>query len=126
MEDKIRAIESFLDELDMEQLVPLWNEYCEAVNYMDDMVENMDAFDELMTGMEPHEIAQKVCYGDFNYAHNWFSFNGYGNLVSFGRAEDENSPIYTLEMAEYIVKHDVDFGCDEVRELLDGTEEEEE
>lgn len=121
--EKVRKIEALLNDMKMDELVSIWNEYCDAVNYMDDRIESMDAFDELMSGMEPHEIAQKVCYGDFSYAQDWFAFNGYGNLISFDFEEDEKCPIYTLDVAEYAVEHDTDFGSYEIRELLDEEDE---
>ena len=42
----------------------------------------MDEFNEIMQGMEPIDIAMKASYGDFNVHHDYFRFNGYGNLES--------------------------------------------
>lgn len=117
-----RKIEGLLNDMDMSELVPIWNQYCEAVNYMDDMVESMDCFDELMSGKEPHEIAEMICYGEFNYGDDWFAFNGYGNLISFDYARDKKSPIDTRAVAEYAVEQDYDLGSADIRELLDGEE----
>ena len=123
MEKLERKIEAILNDMDMDELVYIWNQYCEAVNYMDDMVEAMDSFDELMSGKKPHEIAQLITYGDFNYGDDWFAFNGYGNLISFDYAGDKKSPIDTKAVAEYAVEQDDDLGSADIRELLDGTEE---
>lgn len=65
------------------ELVARWNEYCDENNMMDDYIYSMDEFDEIMGGMTPLEIAQRIFYGhEFNPNHDYFWFNGYANLES--------------------------------------------
>ena len=50
----------------------------------------MDEFDEIMEGMTPKDIAQKIYYGDgFNPTDDYFKFDGYENLKSFTDLTDE-------------------------------------
>ena len=60
-----------------------WNE-----NGNGDEWKSMDSFDEIMGGSEPLWIAQRVFYGDFCPAHNYFKFDGNGNLESSDFASD--------------------------------------
>lgn len=42
----------------------------------------MDELDEALYGLSPSDIVNKVHYGDFNPADDYFTFDGYGNLES--------------------------------------------
>lgn len=42
----------------------------------------MGQFNELMHGHDPEFIACRVHFGDFNPMDDYFSFDGYGNLIS--------------------------------------------
>ena len=42
----------------------------------------MNQFNELMHGHEPEFIAHRIHFGDFNPMDDYFSFDGYGNLIS--------------------------------------------
>lgn len=78
-----------LHNMSAEELVLVHNEYCEAAGYMDDWIYSMDEFDDIMSGQSPWEIARCAYYsGKFCPAHNWFWFNGYGNLESDDFAPD--------------------------------------
>lgn len=121
--EKVRKIEALLDDMDMNEIVPIWNEYCDAVNDPDNRIEDMYEFDDLMHGTEPTRLALLIYYGDFNPNADWFAFDGYGNLVSFDFADDKNSPVSTLDMAEYAMENDTDLGSALIRELLDEEDE---
>ena len=86
---RYEKIKSALDEMSTAELVNVHNAYCDAANYMDDYIYNMDEFDEIMSGQSPWEIARCAYYsGKFCPAHDWFWFNGYGNLESDDFAPD--------------------------------------
>ena len=44
-------------------------------------------FNELLSGLEPLEIARMINFGDFNYNHDYWTFNGYGNIESIDEYE---------------------------------------
>lgn len=68
-------IRDYLEE-NPDVLVDIANENGESIYPMDD-------FDEIMDGMTPTDIAQKIYYGDgFNPNDDYFKFDGYENLKS--------------------------------------------
>ena len=70
------------------------NAYNELNNDYDSWIYNMDEFNEIMQGIQPERIAFMIHHGDFNPYDDYFSFDGYGNLVSMDdytfRNETEN------------------------------------
>ena len=60
--------------------VQLLNEYYEAVNYMDDLIYDFDedTFKEIVS--DSWEAMRSTVFGDVNMNHNYFIFNGYGNI----------------------------------------------
>ena len=95
-------IASKLLELETKDIVPIHNEYCEVMGYEDNRVEYMDSLDDIFCDTTPLNIAMRIFYGDFNPNDNFFTFNGYGNLVSFDYYDDSNSPIEISELAEWL------------------------
>ena len=63
----------------MVEAVERWDGTLEHLEYYD----MYDDFNELMGDNEPLWITQRVFYGDFNPNHDYFGFDGYGNLVSY-------------------------------------------
>lgn len=62
------------------------------VNSWDGSLENlayyeMDQFNEFMSGHDPEFIACRIHFGDFNPMDDYFSFDGYGNLISLSSFE---------------------------------------
>lgn len=123
-EQKQRAIEEILDNLADHEIVDVNNAYQECVNG-DKYIYSTDDFDELMDGMTPTEIANRVAFGDYNPYHMWFWFNGYGNIVS-GDYPDRADGWFASDISEYAVENDEDFGNSDIREILDENEEEDE
>lgn len=92
-------IKEFLEnEIDDGQLKQIWNDYCDTYSG-DDVVYDMDEFDDIMSSSTPTDIADRIFYGDFKPCHKYFSFNGYANLVSTDYLDDL---IYISDLAEYI------------------------
>ena len=64
------------------------------VNGWDGSLENlayyeMDQFNELMSGQDPEFIAHRVFFGNFNPTHDYFRFDGYGNIETISNWELE-------------------------------------
>lgn len=124
------VVTQHIEQMDTSEIVTIWNEYCSASGNMDDYIYSMDDFDEIMGGMKPWKIAHACyCGGDFCPVHDYFWFNGYGNLESadtiWGGTDDE-SPVYIPEIAAYIVDEENALYNDEIQEILDEFESEEE
>lgn len=122
------VVSQHIEQMDSAEIVAIWNEYCSAGGDMDNYIYHMDVFDEIMSGMKPWEIA-RACYygGNFCPAHNYFWFNGYGNLESadtiWGGNNDE-SPVYIPEISAYIVDEEDALYNDEIQEILDDFDKE--
>lgn len=63
-----------------ESMIGDYNEYLRESGY--ESYEPMDDFNWIMESESPMDIALKIHCGDFNPNDDYFSFNGYGNLVS--------------------------------------------
>ena len=116
MKEKIKAI---IEAMDDGNKVALWNESCRECSYYDDEIYSMGEFDEIMDGYSPSDIAQKIYYGaNFNPNHDYFAFDGYANLTSFGYAGDQNSPFCLYDLVNRIVRNENAFGNDEIAAVL--------
>lgn len=108
-ESKKALAEEIFGNLDTGEMVQLWNEYCEACNYTDDMIFYMDDFNEFMYGLKPDEIARRIHFGKFNPMDDYFWFDGYGNLETGSHARYFNSKfkgdidIYPYDMVEWYI-----------------------
>jgi hypothetical protein len=110
-------IKSYLDELDDSTLLNMWNEYCHEGN-CDDVIYDIEEFDEIFQDTEPHNLACRVYYGEFCPQCEYFTFNAYGNLESIDYYELKNY-IYIDDLANYIIDNDYDFRDNDIREILD-------
>ena len=105
---------------EMSQLVAQVNSQDGSLN--DYKFIDMDEFNAYTRGIESYDLALKIHYGEFNPNDEYFSFDGYENLVSFSKYErvgylrDNADEIYDrieanidniglpLELAEILVK----------------------
>lgn len=113
----LQAIIEEINSFDSDQLVQLNNTYCDNVNYPDDQIYSNDAnffadnFSDMM------EAVRAVSYGDYNYTHDWVTYNGYGNLVTMSSVgtDDlcENIEIIAENVSENFSDYDYLFDIDE-------------
>ena len=124
MRDEVKEMLMDMDDCD---LVAIHNEYCEKVNYVDDMIYSMGEFDEIYPadGKSALDIIRDAMGGSFNPDDDWFRWNGWGNLDSTD-TPDEGDWIDIDEIADYIVENDDALRNDEIRDLMDEIEEENE
>ena len=103
--------------LDTEEIVALWNECIEEVNYPHDRVyeNDMTFFDEMFS--QPYDIAVAVSYGDWKANDKYVVFNGYGNIATFNQWKGYNSPIDIDVLVEWLLdnkaKREELWPCDE-------------
>ena len=113
----LQAIIEEINSFDSDQLVQLNNTYCDNVNYPDDQIYSNDAnfFADYFSDMM--EAVRAVSYGDYNYTHDWVTFNGYGNLVTMSSVgtDDlcENIEIIAENVSENFSDYDYLFSIDE-------------
>lgn len=110
---KKQFVANYINSSDMEDVVTLWKQYVNESNREDDDVwENSDdMLDEIIPST--HEFARSSTYGHYNYSDKFFAFNGYGNIVTFSRLDDDRCPIDVDALADYLIDNgDSDFEID--------------
>ncbi len=130
LENQIMEVLKGLDDNDM---VNVWNEYCERTNSYDDRIEDMGSLDEIFCGQDATYILNRAFFGHdqwsddsaFNPNRSWFTFNGYGNLISldwigyneyadkFGDCIDEDA------IVDYVIDNMDSLNNDEITNILD-------
>ena len=70
------------------QLMHVWTERCNTLDYFDEHIYEMDCFDEFMHGQKPIEIARIALISDFNPNDLYFRFNSMGDVISFDKISD--------------------------------------
>ena len=119
MEKKQKLVE-YIDSMGIEEKIELHNSYCDAANCMDDCIYTMDEMEEILDGVDKWELVDMMRYGNFNFQDDFWSLNGYGNLVSYNAWE---LPVYAEDIANYILSEEDSLGNDEIQEILDGEDE---
>ena len=71
-----------LEELDDEELVEMWNDYCKNNNMDDERIYNMDELDDLLGEMYPTDLFGKIDFNRFSEGDDYFTYNGYGYIES--------------------------------------------
>ena len=127
-----------LKELEEGEVIRIWNEYCIAVRNYDGEI--MDAYEmeewannsgdtigilnRFFFGSDDMNASE---YASANPNRNYFTFNGYGNIVSFdyiyNEFSDEFYHVDAEDLAEYIVENEDCFCNSDLLGIL-GDEEE--
>ena len=103
------AIIAEINEMTAAELVDLNNTYCDSAHYFDNHVYSNDELFFEMLSWDGLRIAQAITYGDYHYAHNWVTFNGYGNFQSYEFFRVENLVELVPAIADYIIDNYNDF-----------------
>lgn len=96
-----RFAEYFAEQGNAEQ-VAIYNEWAYSTGH--EPVNDMEMLDDVLQGFEPSRIACMVHFGSFNPYHNWFTFDGYGNLESMWSVAEWLED-YVDDMADYFENH---------------------
>ena len=115
--EKRRKLVDYINSMKTGEIVELHNCYCEAAGYEDDRIYSMYELDEILEGRTPTDILSRGFYGDFRPQHDFFWFNGYGNLESADYID--YMPIFAIDIANYILSKEDSLGNDEIQEMLD-------
>lgn len=102
---KTNEILDSINSMNENELVELNNRYCQEINDYDNEVYCNDEDFFNMLGWDGLRVAQSICYGDYNYSHNWVTFDGYGNLQSYYHFNIDKLVEYPETMAEYIAEN---------------------
>ena len=115
--EKRKKLVDYINSMKTEELVELHNSYCEAAGYEDDRIYSMYELDEILDGRTPTDILSMGFYGDFRPQHDFFWFNGHGNLKSADRIAD--MPIFAIDIANYILSKEDSLGNEYIDFMLD-------
>lgn len=126
-------IKSTVENMDDDDKISAWNEYCDNVNAFDNRIEYMEILPELFDTSSADGIWNLLnrfyfgsdCYnpdGSANPNRDYFYFNGYGNIVSTDYPGDV---IDADELTEWIIDNNDALYNDELQELLDSAGDEE-
>lgn len=119
--EKRQKLVDYINGMGIEEKIALHNAYCDAAGYEDDRIYSMYELDELLEGRTPTDILSMGFYGDFRPQHDFFWFNGYGNLKTADYITD--MPIFAIDIANYILSEEDSLGNDEIQEILDEEDE---
>ena len=119
--EKRKKLVDYIDSMGVEEKIALHNAYCDAAGFEDDRIYSMYELDEILEGRTPTDILSIGFYGDFRPQHDFFWFNGYGDLETADRIAD--MPIFAIDIANYILLKEDSLGNDEIKEILDEEEE---
>lgn len=97
----IDKIKDEINNLDEGSKVSLWNDYCEANGYYDDMIEYNDT-DELLYGLKPSEVLDRIDKNDYSQSDRYCAVDGWGEYVSFDYVDGDNSPFDLSALAQWI------------------------
>ena len=102
---KKNSVIDYLRSVDLDDLVDVWNVYCSEVdNFDEEIYPNDDAtLDEMFPSA--YKFARSAKYGDYDFRHDYFTFNGYGNIVSFNYLDDDNCPIDLDGLADWFIEN---------------------
>lgn len=119
METKQELVD-YINSMGVDEKIALHNAYCDAANCMDDCIYAMDDMEAVLDGVDKWELVRMIRFGDFDFMKDFWSLNGYGNLVSYNAWE---LPIYAEDIADYILSEKDSLDNDEIQEILDEEEE---
>ena len=82
-----------LEELEEQEVVDLWNDYCENNNMgcegiRANRIYNMDEIDDVLGRMYPTDLFDTIDFNRFNECDSYFGYNGYGYIESFNTPYD--------------------------------------
>lgn len=121
MEMNIEKVKEILENLDENDLISVWNSYCDLNNYYEDRIYGMYEIDDLFYDVKASDFLDKLS-GDFNHNDEYFKDSIYG-LESFNYASDV---VDFDDLAKYIVNNEDTLDCAEIEDYLEELEEEEE
>lgn len=103
-------------------LAQLWNDYCQEVGYMDDIiyVNDIDDMDCYFKSIADFYRAM----GEYNEHDDFYAYNGYGIFNSFDKLTSEYSPIDFDLLIEWLM--DDAFRCKQYNIEIDEEEDEDE
>lgn len=137
--ERFERIMDVLKEMDDSELVSVWNEYCYTTNRYDDEILDADRLEEWVNNSgDTMNILNRFYFGYDDYDKNgsanpnrdYFTFNGYGNIISFdyiyNSYTNEFNYIDVDDLVDYIIENEEAFYNDDIQDILDDADDDEE
>jgi len=95
--------EGMLNDMDDEESIELWNEYCEEANDKNGRIypNDEDFFKLFFTDV--YEVVRAISFGDYTFTDDYVYFNGYGNLKTFNYYGDADCPISERDLEQWLI-----------------------
>lgn len=93
-------------DLEIGELLNVWNEYCESQMLWDDSIYHNDEY--FLGDYEPLEIAQKVSFGAYNYHDEFITFDGTGNFVTLNYFEEIINHIDVDSLIDWLNRNELE------------------
>ena len=90
--------------LSLDEQVSLWNEFCRACNWEDEVLDNDMYGYELVFGATPEglqELARAIHFGEYNYMDSYFIIRN-GNITTFEFESDFHDLIDIDELINWL------------------------
>lgn len=120
--DQVKAQVTAMVEGSDNTAISLWREFASEEGYEGDLIYDNDEYTINEMFDSPMSALRAANYGDYNYAHEYFHLNGYGNLETFDFASDEYSPIDVDRLTDWVFENQDN---SEIADYLDFDEAEE-
>lgn len=98
-----------------------YNEWLLNNNYGDDYI--YDDLEMMLEGFSAMEIVQKTYFGNFNYADDYYKFNGYANIDSMTETEIIQEMRDNREFLEWYIEENELIDWDEAEQDIDEANE---
>lgn len=126
-DEALNQVDDFLAELSDEDLIELWNTYCEEISDVSREIHYMEDLDEVLNytfKLSPSDILNSIVGTDFNLSEYYFSYDEVNNdLRSFDDIAD--GPYDLSELLQYIVEGSHSLGDSYLKDVLDEIDDEE-
>jgi hypothetical protein len=93
-------IKNAIENMNSVEIMDLNNRLCDELHYSDNFIYAND--EEFLEMFDKINLVQRVCYGDYNYSHDFVWFNGYGNFQSDDFLTADNLPDLLDNMVDEI------------------------
>jgi len=100
---KEELAEGMLADMDDEEAIELWNEYCNDSNDKNGRIypNDEDFFKLFFTDV--YEVVRVISFGDYTFTDDYVYFNGYGNLQTFNYYGDADCPVTQGDLVQWLI-----------------------
>ena len=108
-------VKETLEGMTAEQILPLWNEYCDENHYKEILEYDEFTLSDFISGMKEFEIAKMIIRGTFKPDSEYFTVDGKGNFLGMTEREALEEIDYN-SLADFILQ-DIERRKDSIPEL---------